>query len=410
MKSLKFFSLALLLSIGIVSCKKSEPAAQQDPKAITLSQKDKEVIANSNDFGISLFAKTAQIETGNLMLSPLSASAALTMLLNGCNNETYEQLKTMLGYAPNLTIGEINQSYRSLISQLLDADEKVQLSIANAIFYRLGFQVKPAFLNTMATDFESQVSGLDFSAPSALSTINQWASDNTNSKIPKVIDEISGEAVMFLMNALYFKGEWTQQFDAANTSLRPFNLEDGSTIQVPTMNEVKVGALKYNGSDYSALEMPYGRKNFSMVLIVPNNNLSDFYQSFDINTWTEITSSFDQMNSWNETMVQLPKFKFDYEKKLNDQLIEMGMVDAFSPMAADLSGISDADIFVSFVKQNTFVEVNEEGTEAAAVTIIGIELTSVGPSFVVDKPFIFAIRERTTNTLLFIGGVTNPVE
>jgi serpin B len=145
MKSLKFFSLALLLSIGFVSCKKSEPAAQQDPKAITLSQKDKEVIASSNDFGISLFAKTAQTETGNLMLSPLSASAALTMLLNGCNNETYDQLKTMLGYAPNLTIGEINQSYRSLISQLLDADEKVQLSIANAIFYRLGFQVKPAF-------------------------------------------------------------------------------------------------------------------------------------------------------------------------------------------------------------------------------------------------------------------------
>jgi serpin B len=162
--------------------------------------------------------------------------------------------------------------------------------------------------------------------------------------------------------------------------------------------------------DYSALEMPYGRKNFSMVLIVPNNNLSDFYQSFDINTWNEITSTFDQMNSWNETMVQLPKFKFDYEKKLNDQLIAMGMVDAFSPMAADLSGISDADIFVSFVKQNTFVEVNEEGTEAAAVTTIGIELTSVGPYFVVDKPFIFAIRERTTNTLLFIGGVTNPVE
>jgi serpin B len=410
MKSLKFFSLALLLSIGFVSCKKSEPAAQQDPKAISLSQKDKEVIANSNDFGISLFAKTAQTETGNLMLSPLSASAALTMLLNGCNNETYDQLKTMLGYAPNLTIQEINQAYRGLISQLLDADEKVQLSIANAIFYRLGFQVKPAFLNTMATDFESQVSGLDFNTPAALSTINQWASDNTNGKIPKVLDEISPEAVMFLMNALYFKGEWTQQFDAANTSLRPFNLEDGSTIQVPTMNEEKVGALKYNGSDYSALEMPYGRKNFSMVLIVPNNNLSDFYQSFDVSTWNEITSSFDQMTSWNETMVQLPKFKFDYEKKLNDQLIEMGMVDAFSPMAADLSGISDADIFVSFVKQNTFVEVNEEGTEAAAVTTIGIELTSAGPYFVVDKPFIFAIRERTTNTLLFIGGVTNPVE
>jgi len=410
MKSLKFFSLALLLSIGFFSCKKSEPAAEQDPKVITLSQKDKEVIANSNDFGISLFAKTAQTETGNLMLSPLSASAALTMLLNGCNNETYDQLKNTLGYAPNLTIGEINQAYRSLISQLLDADEKVQLSIANAIFYRLGFQFKPAFLNTMATDFESQVSGLDFSAPSALTTINKWASDNTNGKIPKVIDEISPETVMFLMNALYFKGEWTQQFDKANTTLHTFNLEDGNTIQVPTMNEAKVGALRYNGSGYSALEMPYGRKNFSMVLIVPENDLSDFYQSFDVNIWNTITTSFDQMNTWNETMVQLPKFKFDYEKMLNDQLIEMGMVDAFSPQSADLSGISDADIFVSFVKQNTFVEVNEEGTEAAAVTTIGIDLTSAGPSFVVDKPFIFAIRERTTNTLLFIGGVTNPAE
>jgi serpin B len=149
-----------------------------------------------------------------------------------------------------------------------------------------------------------------------------------------------------------------------------------------------------------------------MVVIVPDESVADFTTNFDNDIWNNITSSLDDYEEYGKTIVYMPKYKFSYEKVLNDQLKAMGMIDAFNPSLADLSGISDANIFVSFVKQNTFVEVDEKGTEAAAVTTIGIEVTSMPPQpkqFVVDKSFIFAIRERTTNTLLFIGQVINPL-
>ncbi|NLM66204.1 MAG: serpin family protein, partial [Enterococcus sp.] len=164
------------------------------------------------------------------------------------------------------------------------------------------------------------------------------------------------------------------------------------------------------GNDYRAVEMPYGRSNFTMVVIVPATTLAEFNSSFTSQIWNSITGVFDDTDEFEKYSVYMPKFKFSYEKYLNDQLKSMGMLDAFLPGKADLSGISDQGIFVDFVKQNTFVEVDEEGTEAAAVTTIGIR-DSFDPQpreFVVDKSFIFAIRERTTNTLLFIGQVLKP--
>jgi serpin B len=211
---------------------------------------------------------------------------------------------------------------------------------------------------------------------------------------------------MFLMNALYFKGIWTSQFDKDLTQSGLFFLDDGSTVNTQMMNG-KVSGKKIEAQDYMALELPYGRQNFAMVILVPKSDLAGIIESFDGELWQNATSLLDEIPGPSEIEVTMPKFKFEYEKVLNDQLEALGMIDAFIPYLADLSGISDSDIFVSFVKQNTFVEVNEEGTEAAAVTTIGIELTSVN-NFIVNKPFIFAIRERTSNTLLFIGKVVSP--
>lgn len=380
------------------------------PKNITLTAAAPQAIESNNEFGIELFTRVAETEDANLMLSPLSASTALTMLLNGCGGDTYTQLQGVLKYPSGMTISEINEAYKSLVVQLLDADPKVKLSLANAIFYRNGFSVKPPFLATMSNDFNATVGGLDFSALSALTTINSWASDNTNGKIPKVLDEISGDAVMFIMNALYFNGDWSYQFDKSLTRDLPFSPDGGSTVNVSTM-EGKVGSKVVFGSNYKAIEMPYGRTNFTMVVIVPTQTLRAFMPSFTSQLWEHITDNLDAASDFGEIIVRMPKFKFSYEKFLNNQLQAMGMVDAFIPYQANLSGISDASIFVSFVKQNTFVEVDEEGTEAAAVTTIGIELTSMPPQpqeFVIDKSFIFAIRERTTNTLMFIGQVVEP--
>jgi len=405
---IKLLILPVFLLVAFSGCEKETVKPTHEPKVLKLPANALEVISKSNDFGIELFNKTASVEEGNIMLSPLSASAALTMLLNGCSSETYNQIQEMLGFE-GMTSSEINGTYKSLVEQLLKVDPEVKLAIANAIWYRQDFQVKPPFLDTMSTSFSAHVEALDFSLPSALTTMNKWANDNTFGKIPKVLDEISPDAVMFLMNALYFKGTWTYQFDKSKTNTEIFYKEDGSPIGVDMMH-VTLNAKFFSNSDFKAIELNYGRTNFSMIAIVPTGSLTDFYQNFSIDSWNTISNSFHSTETQLEWEVSLPKFKFSYEKVLNDQLKSMGMIDAFESDIADLSGISDADIFVSFVKQNTFVDVNEEGTEAAAVTTIGIELTSVGNpnEFIVNKPFIFAIQERTTNTILFMGKVADP--
>lgn len=412
MKNSLLIILFLLAFAGLSSCSK-DPGREPDltPKTLELTAKAAEVIEYGNDFGIGLFTRVAGVEDKNFMLSPLSASAALTMLLNGCAGDTYDQLRGTLNYPETMTISEINEVYKSLVGQLLDIDPKVKLALANAIFYRQGFNVKNPFLSTMDSDFDAEIAGLDFSLPSALTTINKWASDNTNGKIPKVLNEISGNAVMFIMNALYFKGDWSYQFDKDLTADRAFRTSSSNSVQVKTMKG-DIGSRVTSGTGYRAIELPYGQTNFTMVVILPDGTLNDFYPSFTAEKWNTITSALDGQAEFGEVTVYMPKYKFSYEKYLNDQLQSMGMLDAFDPYLADLSGISDASIFVSFVKQNTFVEVDEEGTEAAAVTTIGIELTSMPPQpreFVIDKPFVFAIRERTTNTLLFIGQVVNPL-
>jgi serpin B len=412
MKNSFLIILFLPAFAGLSSCSKEPQAPDLTPKTIELTTKGAEVIEYVNEFGVELFTKVAGEENKNLMLSPLSASAALTMLLNGCAGDTYDQLRGTLKYPEAMTTGEINEVYKSLVGQLLEVDPKVKLAIANAIFYRNGFTVKNPFLNTMDTDFNAEIAGLDFSLPSALTTINKWASDNTNGKIPMVLNEISPDAVMFIMNALYFKGDWSYQFDKELTSSRAFYLVGSNSVNVSTMKG-EIGSKVTSGTGYRAIEMPYGQTNFTMVVIVPDGTLADFNASFDAEEWSSVTSAFDNQDEYGKLTVYMPKFKFSYEKYLNDQLKGMGMLDAFDPYLADLSGIADASIFVSFVKQNTFVEVDEKGTEAAAVTTIGVEVTSFPPQpreFVVDKPFVFAIRERTTNTLLFIGQVVNPLE
>lgn len=401
--------IVIMISGGIMGCKKEPIEPILTPKVIELTAQASKVIESSNKFGVELFRRAAVTESGNLMLSPLSAGAALTMALNGADGQTFEQIRQMLGYPANMTIAEINQAYRSLVGQLLAADPKVKLTLANAMFYRLGFIVKQPFTSALATDFRAHIEGLDFDQPSAINTINNWARDNTNGRIPRVIDQISAQTVMFLLNALYFKGDWTYQFNKSETRNQPFYSDGGGQISVPTMSG-KIQAKTFTGNNFRAIELPYGRKNFSMVVIVPNGTLGQFYQTFTPEIWSQITSSLDnEMTQPVGTIVSLPKFEFKYEKLLNSQLQSLGMTDAFVPYVANFSKMTDWEVFVSFVKQNTFIKVDETGTEAAAVTTIGIGVVSLPPSFDANKPFVFAIRERTTNTLLFIGSVANPL-
>jgi serpin B len=410
---MKLVHLTLILVMSLFSaCKKVEDSKSvaEEPVKINLTAKSSEVIEASNQFGLKLYRDIAMDEPGNMMISPLSAGAALTMLMNGTKNDTYSQIREMLGYDADLSTEEINEAYQKLVEQLLAADDRVNLSLANAVFYREGFQVKAPFISGMQNAFDAEVQELDFSQTAAVDAINQWASDNTNEKIPKVIGNINPYLVMFLMNALYFKGDWTTQFSKDATEKRPFILHDGEVIMVDAMYREEVVSMVLYEEEYKVIELPFGRKNFSMVIVVPWDSFDTFLDDLTPEVWKGITDHFDGTVAWGATPLSLPAFSFEFDTELNDYLKALGMSDAFDADLADLSGISDAQLYVDFVKQNTFVEVNEQGAEAAAVTTIGIGIISVPEDFMVDRPFVFAIRERTTNTLLFIGKVMNPAE
>ncbi len=399
----------ILLSSG--SCKKEGAETDTTPADIELTTKSLLVIGKSNDFGVSLFGKIADDKrSDNVIISPLSASAALTMLINGSDGNTSLQISEMLGYSPGVSVDEINQSYRSLTAQLLSVDQEVDINLANAAFYRSGFTIKPSFITTLREQFGAEARGLDFRLPSAVETINSWAEENTSGKIREVIDQISEETVLFLMNALYFNGSWTREFDTENTVPMPFYPDEGDGFDVVTMNGITDAKLLHS-EGFSAVEIPYGRTNFSMVVIVPDNSLASFTGSFTGHLYRTITGEFDQKAEFSDVEVSMPLFSFHFEEMLNDHLKTLGMTDAFDPHVADLTGISDDDLFVEFVKQNSFIQVDERGSEAAAVTTIGIGVTSIpdpDPRFVADRPFVFLIRERISNTILFIGQVTDP--
>jgi serpin B len=410
--------LSLLLAVFFLMSCDINNASNDDlpePFVFELTPESAEVIDGSNRFGVSFYMQAASANHGkNLMLSPLSASAALTMLLNGAKGDTYTQMRDMLGYPGDLDMADINQVYRDLVRQLLLADPTVKLSLANSVFYHNLFAVRPAFKATLKADFDALVQDLDFANPASVDVINQWASDNTNGLIDHILDELEPDLVMVLMNAIYYKGNWTNKFAENATRPRSFTFADGSRADVPTMSG-EVGVRHTAGEGYRVVEIPYGRRNFSMVIVIPDDHeFGRFMNTFDDQEWAEVTRRLGSSNAWTPADVYLPKFKYRTTNFfLNETLQHLGMHDAFNAQAADFSAISETPVFVGFVKQDSYIDVNEEGTEAAAVTTIGVRVTSVGPepqkpTFIIDRPFLYGIRERTTNTLLFMGHVVDP--
>lgn len=408
LKGIQFFTIIIVAAILISCSKKISSTVINEPAVLDLKPRSSDVINSSNSFGIELFKQVAATETKNFMLSPLSASAALTMLQNGSAGNTYAQLSNMLGYPADLTQPQINDIYKQLVDQLKRADPSVNLGLANAVWYRNGFTARPEFLSAMQQSFGATVKDLDFTGVDALNTINKWAADNTNNKIPKVLDAIDPFAVMFLMNALYFKGSWTHQFDAKNTANNSFKLESGSSISTPFMSG-DIPYKVYNGGIFTGMEFTYGRKNFVMDILVPRTTtVGTLAKSITPAMWSAMVSEYDNSTDSSKKLIYMPKFTFSYEKQLNDVLKALGMKDAFNSSLADFSNLASQKTVVSFVKQNTFVDVNEEGTEAAAVTTIGIVTTSMPSPTYIDKPFVFAIREKTTNTIMFMGILYDP--
>jgi serpin B len=270
--------------------------------------------------------------------------------------------------------------------------------------------VENNFINTNKSYYNAEVSALDFSSPNAIKTINGWVADKTRNKIETILDEIKPSHVMFLLNAIYFKGIWSKEFNKKSTQMMPFSLTNGSSIQ--TENMQRLDTLPYfSNSLFSAIQLSYGKENYNMYVFLPEpgKNLQDLAEKLNSENWETWMTGFKTTQNVD---IKFPKFKYEYEIKLNDVLTEMGMGVAFTG-AADFTGINrEGGLYIDYVKHKTFIEVNEEGTEAAAVTIVAIDKTSAGGpqkvAFYVNRPFFYAITEKSTGAILFMGTVTNP--
>ncbi len=363
------------------------------------------MVSSSNAFGFDIFRAMAENSAdSNLFISPLSISFALGMAYNGADGETEAAMRQTLGYG-NMTKTQINQTYASLIDLLTKLDEKVRFTIANSAWAREGFTLQPVFVNDLQEYFDAEMRSLNFSDPAAVDIINGWVSDKTQGKIDQIIDEIHPLTVLFLINALYFKADWAAQFDPDLTTDDVFMLENGLQTDVQMMR--LTAEFSYFENDlFQAVDLPYGNGFYSMTVLLPkaDKTVADITEQLTEAGWSSWMTQFNEQ----ELSLQMPRFKIEYEKELKDILASLGMGIAFTDQA-DFSGINpDYELFISQVLHKTIVEVDEVGTEAAAVTVIDFRTTSIGTSVRLDRPFVFVIHDKHSGSLLFMGILANP--
>ena len=403
-------ALAALTALTLAACSSAtDPGPGGDPVMIdelprALTAGETRLVGAANAFSFDLFRRlSAAQKDSNVFTSPLSASMALGMTMNGAAGNTYDEMRSTLGFgsAPEQ---EINESYKSLIALLRGLDPQVDVRIANSIWYRTGFPVTQSFLDAGTSWFGAQVTSLDFASPSAPGTINGWVNTATAGRIPTIVDRIENDNVMFLINAIYFKGSWRAKFDPAQTKDAQFRGVRGNQPMKLMFRHGKVESLFT--PDFAAVDLPYGNGAYSMTIVLPHEgkSIDAVAASLQGSAWAAWMQQFHEAT----LEVYVPRFKLEWERMLIPDLQSLGMVDAFrEDGGADFSRLSPRgrELFISVVKQKTYVDVNEEGTEAAAVTNVGVSLTSAPAPFRVDRPFVFVIRERLSGTVMFMGKI-----
>ncbi len=409
----KAFSF-LLMVLAFSSCTKKILVAGDKTQTITLPTNSSEIINANNHFAFDFFKATLAQDTvnNNKLISPLSIYLALSMVYNGAGNATKDSIAQTLRLS-GIDINSLNSVCQALISQLPKEDNKVQLDIANSIWYRQNsFQPLPSFLDMLQNNYQASAQGLNFDDHSSVNTINDWVSKKTNNKIPTIIQNISPSDLMYLINAIYFNGSWQHGFKTSDTYNDDFYLQNGSTKSVPFMKQ-KITANTFLDSSFSMIELPYGSgKSFSMYILEPSNqegSISEFASSMNENILNNAISKMDSA----AVELKMPRWEYSYEvDDMRPELSKLGMGIAFGN-GADFSKIYDpaqANVYISKAIHKTYIKVNEEGTEAAAATAVGIILTSIStpPVFKLDQPFLYAIIEKQTGTILFLGMVNNP--
>ncbi len=405
-------TLIVLAAISgiMASCERTkDDPLPGDPVAIELTLKQKDVIDSANKFAFDLFVPIVAEKNGseNIMISPFSISSALSMVLNGAAGETYDAVRQTLRY-DGKTLQEINETYQKLMKEMIPVDKRVTMEIANSVWVEKRLIVKQPYIDALKTWYLAEARDIDVNDPGAVDMVNNWIEEKTHDKIQDMLDNLSPDLAMLLINAIYFNGKWRYQFDAGDTRNKPFYVTSSETVQVPMMYQEEKFAVTTTG-DATLIEMPYGQGNYSMVVMLPNENISLASAAATLNAkdwalWMQRLS-----NGTTEVQLSLPKFEYEYKRELKDDLTALGMGIAFG-MGADFSNISDQDILISRVLHQTFIKTDEEGTEAAAATVVEFELTSMPQTTVVNvnRPFLYFIRETTTGTIVFMGQVVDP--
>lgn len=392
----------------------NEPAPRPNTggTAVEATRKvDPRLVEANNTFGFALLQQLREGGRGkNLFFSPTSITLALAMAFQGASGET-EQAMAKAMSLEGMSKEELNQAVLELRQMLREADPKVELTVANSLWARQGVEFKKSFLDANRLYFGAEVSVLDFGVPEAPQTINRWVDTSTRGKIKQIVDRIPPDTVMFLLNAIYFHGKWQKPFDKSATQEKPFYLVNGEQKRVPMM--AQKGRFPYlKGDGLQMVSLPYGNGRYSMVIALPDEGISldEWLKSLDAKRWKEWTGRL--VNAEGE--IQLPRFQTEYDRTLNEALGALGMAVAFEPDRADFTGMREQrDLYLQKVHHKAVVEVNEEGTEAAAVTSVQVGITAAQqprPPFrmVVDRPFFFAIRDTRTGIVLFLGAVYEP--
>ncbi|NLA14912.1 MAG: serpin family protein [Bacteroidales bacterium] len=402
-----FLLVALLASVVCFSgCEKIQQQCNRR-RTIVLTKTEQAIHADAGIFAFRLFKQVALEEDGGFFISPLSASLALSMTANGTAGNTAVQMKEVLGFE-GYTYEEMNGFFEKMSRELPNADKKTQLAIANSLWIREGFPVYDSYKNLLDTYYHAQARELNFDSNQAIKTINNWCANKTNGLIKEIIDEIEPSMLAYLINALYFKGTWTYAFDAAHSYDDTFypDFEQESTVNYMTQTET----FPYTETEFAGIaSFPYGNQAYSMVVILPKEGVTAkqvIHQEMTPAIWQTVMNDLECNNRKLE--VSMPKFTTEFEKDLIPTLWAMGMTLPFIEGAADFSNLSPVSgLFIGLVKQKTYIEVNEKGTRAAAVTAVGIRKTSLDPDapmpFTINKSFLYLIVEKSTGTILFMG-------
>jgi len=398
----KIFISALLL-IVFRGCEYSN----NDP-VFDYNLKSAVLVETNNNFGINLLKEVLTDESAaNVMISPASVSFALGMTYNGAESDTKKAFENIFSYT-GLSREEVNSYTKELIDVLTTNSSGNELDIANSIWYQEGFPVLDGFIILNTQYYGAEVKEQDFSSPDAIKNINDWVKEKTNKKIESILNTLPPSTEMILINALYFNCVWEVEFDEKETTQKPFYKEDGSKYKDV---DVMFSKDTYNYAvtdDFSIVELQYKNKKFSMILVLPSeaSGISGFISDLDSASWTDMTGNMLQNG---ELILKIPKFKFSFDRSLKADLIDMGLGVAFTE-AADFSGMSPDPLMIADVLHKTYIDVNEKGTEAAAVTAVVMVDSAVEVPLTIEfnRPFFFAIRENSSKAIIFAGKVSEP--